>query len=142
MDFIAEFKGPYRFLSNFYPARINYLGIMFDTTEHAFQAAKACTRADAIRIASIIKPGDAKRAGKKLELLRPDWEQVKELVMLDVLRLKFQHPDLRRKLLETGTAHLQEGNTWDDTYWGVCDGQGLNRLGVLLMKVRDEVRHG
>ena len=31
---------------------------------------------------------------------------------------------------------LIEGNWWKDTYWGVCDGKGQNKLGELLMKVR------
>ena len=46
----------------------------------------------------------------------------------------------------TGDAELIEGNTWHDNYWGVCscskcNGRGKNRLGKLLMKVREELRH-
>ena len=37
-------------------------------------------------------------------------------------------------------ALLEEGNTWGDRVWGVCQGQGENRLGKILMKVREELR--
>ena len=32
-----------------------------------------------------------------------------------------------------------EGNTWNDTFWGVCNGQGQNWLGKILMLVRSEL---
>lgn len=136
---ILAFQGPYRFLSNFWPAPVRYGGILFPTTEHAYQAAKSNDRNEAVRVSLLKSPGDAKRVGRTLTV-RPDWEQVKEAVMLDVLRLKFALPDLRRKLLATGSVQLVEGNTWGDRYWGVCNGAGKNRLGVLLMQVREECR--
>ena len=42
----------------------------------------------------------------------------------------------------TGELVLEEGNTWHDTFWGVDakTGEGLNHLGRILMKVRDELR--
>jgi predicted NAD-dependent protein-ADP-ribosyltransferase YbiA (DUF1768 family) len=58
--------------------------------------------------------------------------------MLNLLRQKFQNPELREKLLCTGKLELIEGNYWGDTYWGVCRGVGENRLGKLLMLVREE----
>ena len=62
--------------------------------------------------------------------------------MLIGLYHKFKDPVLRKKLLATGDEHLEEGNYWHDTYWGVCDGVGKNRLGELLMTVRKEVQNG
>lgn len=58
--------------------------------------------------------------------------------MLCGLRAKFgQNPDIKEKLLATGTKVLRQ-HTGRDKYWG--DGgkkfTGKNRLGVLLMKVR------
>lgn len=35
---ITSFLGEYRFLSNFYPAPVSYLGLRYPTVEHAFQA--------------------------------------------------------------------------------------------------------
>jgi hypothetical protein len=37
-------------------------------------------------------------------------------------------------------ARLVEGNTWNDRYWGVCRGVGQNKLGHLLMKLREEYK--
>ena len=60
--------------------------------------------------------------------------------MEEALRKKFSDPGLRKALLDTGDEYLEEGNTWRDEYWGVCNGIGKNRLGKLLMKIRDELR--
>lgn len=75
--------------------------------------------------------------------LRSDWEAVKVTVMEEIVRAKFtQNEDLKWRLLTTGDACLEEGNTWHDTFWGVDakTGEGLNHLGRILMKVRDELR--
>ena len=79
--------------------------------------------------------------GKKVALRR-DWEAVKDDIMEEVVREKFlQNPELLRLLLDTGDTELTEGNRWHDTYWGVdiFSGQGLNRLGEILMKLRAEL---
>lgn len=74
-------------------------------------------------------------------MLREDWELIKISVMHDLLRQKFGHETLRKRLLATGDEKLEEGNTWKDYFWGVCNGIGQNQLGVLLMRVREEIRH-
>ena len=61
--------------------------------------------------------------------------------MYQILKSKFQNPELSKLLLETGDCELIEGNTWGDQFWGVCKGVGENNLGKLLMKVREEL-HG
>jgi ribA/ribD-fused uncharacterized protein len=73
--------------------------------------------------------------------LRRDWEAVKDAVMRQAVRTKFtQHEDLRRALLATGEAELVE-HTAKDRYWGDGgDGSGRNRLGRILMDVREELR--
>ena len=63
------------------------------------------------------------------------------LIMCEIIRSKFKHnPDLAKKLLATGNAELIEGNTWNDTYWGVCNGAGQNKLGEVLMATRSNLR--
>ena len=47
---------------------------------------------------------------------------------------------MSNKLLGTGDTYLEEGNTWNDTFWGVCNGVGENNLGRILMEVREELR--
>ena len=138
-DSIERFAGPHRFLSNFYPAPLVWEGRYFPTAEHAYQAAK-CRRSDeAWKIQEAPGPGVAKRLGRKIEL-RADWDEVKERVMLEIVRAKFENADLRRRLIATGNAELIEGNYWGDRFWGVCRGTGENRLGKILMRVRTEIR--
>ncbi len=131
---------PYGFCSNFYPASIEIDGQTWPTTEHYFQAQKSTdtVQQDTIRLAS--GPGKAKRLGRKVQPLRPDWEDVRDGVMLTALRAKFaQHEALAAALLATGAALLVE-HTEHDSYWGDGgDGTGRNRLGELLVQVRAEV---
>jgi ribA/ribD-fused uncharacterized protein len=136
---ITEFRGKWRFLSNFYPSLVNLDGWWYQTVEHAYQAAKTTKIEDRVPIYNVGSPAGAKSLGQKLSL-RPDWENVKTDVMLLLLRQKFSHYSLRELLLSTGNAELVEGNTWGDTFWGVCNGKGSNFLGKLLMQVREEVR--
>ena len=137
---IDRFAGEYRFLSNFYPATVVYEGLTYPDSEHAYQSAKTMDMAQRRRIAALPTPAQAKQAGEALTY-RPDWPQVKYQVMLDCVRDKFtRNPDLRAKLLATGDAYLEEGNTWGDRIWGVYQGQGTNWLGKILMQVRGELR--
>lgn len=137
---IKEFSGPYRFLSNFYYVTIAYEGIMYPSTEHAFQASKSLERSERLYIAEAPTASEAKRRGRALKPIRSDWEQVRLKIMEDLLEIKFRQPLLRRRLLNTGRANLIEGNTWGDIFWGVCAGVGENHLGRLLMKIRDRIR--
>ncbi len=61
--------------------------------------------------------------------------------MLEVVRAKFRVNVLAEKLLATGDDELVEHNTWDDSFWGTCNGEGENHLGKILMKVRQELRN-
>lgn len=136
---IDKFTGDYYFLSNFFECDVEYLGLTYRSSEAAYQAAK-CKNPNE-RLAFLwLTPSMAKRYGKMVEI-RPDWDEVKKRIMRDIVYLKFsQWPDLREKLLATGEAELIEGNTWGDTYWGVCNGVGENNLGKILMEVRREFR--
>ena len=135
---ISEFKGQYRFLSNFWIVNLRIGDMHFTSAEHAYQAAKSLDPQDWANISSCKTPGDAKRAGRLLKL-RPDWESIKLDVMEIILREKFSHSELAHKLVETGDQELIEGNHWGDTFWGVCRNQGQNHLGRLLMKIRSEL---
>jgi ribA/ribD-fused uncharacterized protein len=142
MPQITSFSGDHAFLSNFYPAPTPYEGIVFPSSEHAFQAAKTLDMAERRRLAALPRPGQAKRAGRRV-VLRPDWEQVKIAIMTDIVRSKFRHnPELARKLAATADAELVEGNRHGDRFWGVCGGEGQNWLGRILMEVRAELANG
>jgi ribA/ribD-fused uncharacterized protein len=142
---INSFKGDYAFLSNFYPVEIKGEdGIIYPSVEHYFQAQKTLDIEKRKQIAKASTPSNAKKIGRKVSL-REDWESIKELIMLEGLEEKFSSFDLKEKLLHTGDEYLEEGNTWHDTYWGVCYCDkchvfGANKLGKLLMQIREEKR--
>lgn len=140
MSAVKNFFGLYRFLSNFWPCEIDYEGIVYPTTEHAFQAAKSLDVEVRERISKLMTPGIAKKAGRAISI-RPDWEDVKIQVMKDITRIKFQYPSLAKRLIATYPMELQEGNTWGDKFWGVDleSGVGENHLGKILMEVRAEL---
>ncbi|XP_045468812.1 N-glycosidase YbiA-like isoform X2 [Harmonia axyridis] len=116
---ITEFSGENRFLSNFFKCEVEYEGIIYPTSEHAFQAAKTYDEEERKMILSTKSPVIAKRKGLKVKL-RPDWEEVKVAIMTDILRTKFQQPEFKQQLLDTLDKDIVEGNKWHDNYWGKC----------------------
>lgn len=136
-DAYAEF-------SNFAPFGFDVDGKYWPTVEHYFQAQKfpgpeAAEHRERIRTAD--SPKSAKTLGQSREFaIRPDWDRVKDAVMLDALRRKFARPELRKLLLSTGRRPLVEASPFDK-YWGEGrDGKGRNRLGALLAQLRAELR--
>lgn len=135
---ISKFDGEYSFLSNFHPCTVNYEDINYPSVEHAYQAAKTLDFTHRNFIAKLKFPGQAKREGRLVEL-RTNWDHIKLGVMKELLHQKFSDPELLANLKSTAPNQLVEGNTWGDTYWGVCNGKGKNHLGNLLMTIRDSV---
>lgn len=137
MSTINRFDGDYRWLSNFYSAPTMYEGVLYTTSEHAYQAAKFHPNLrDPFQHGTA---GQAKRLGRRPGK-REDWDTVKVGIMLEILRDKFRrNVFLGQRLIGTGGAELIEGNTWGDTFWGVCRGTGENWLGRVLMTVRQEL---
>lgn len=133
---ICGFFNEYRFLSNFYEVPVQYNGLLFRSSEAAFQAQKCPERANEFLNLS---PDEAKRMGRKINI-RSDWESVKDTVMYEIVLAKFsQNEALKKKLIDTGDAFLAEENWWGDKYWGTVNGVGRNQLGKTLMKVRMEL---
>ena len=141
---IDSFRGEYRWLSNFHEHPIHHLGLVFPTTEAAYQATKRLDDWDFIReVASQRSPGKAMRLGRSLPITTPNWHKsVKFSVMRELNTQKFLDDDLGRKLLATGDEELVERNDWGDRVWGVCEGTGANHLGRILMEIRRNLRLG
>ena len=137
---ISLFSGKFQFLSNFYPCIVvGYDGKEYTSVEHAYQAAKSLKLSDKELIAKQTTAADAKKAGKRVQL-RPDWESIKLKVMMELIINKFSNGQLRLLLLGTGNEESVEGNDWNDTFWGVCNGIGENWLGEILMNVREHLK--
>lgn len=132
---IDRFDGQYRFLSNFYEAPLLFRGLVFGNAEAAFHSQKCPQRAKQFQG---LNASQAKQLGRQV-VIRPDWDKVRDQVMYEVVFEKFsQNSKIRERLITTGEAMLVEGNTWNDRYWGVCNGIGQNKLGKILMRVRSE----
>lgn len=145
----------YRFLSNFYPCSIEWQGVIWPSAEHLYQAEGFSERASAMsmlddspgvnireHIRQFATPAEARKfAQQHSSARRADWHQVNVRVMWNILYLKFdQHPELAKLLDATGQEKLIHYAPWD-TFWGSGrDGKGKNKLGVLLMELRAELR--
>lgn len=135
---------PYGCFSNFSPHGFELGGRYWRTSEHYFQAQKFAGTEHEELIRLKASPMIAARMGRsRSRPLRPDWEQVKDDVMRAAVLAKFQaHADLRQLLLDTGDEELVERTT-GDYYWGCgSKGTGMNRLGRILMEVRETLRGG
>jgi ribA/ribD-fused uncharacterized protein len=133
---VRGFFGPYRFLSNFWTCDVPMYGEVFRSSEHAYMYHKSKDEKYRKAILKAATAKEAKRIGRDVEL-REDWEQIKFSVMTTVVGRKFAcNPALRRDLIKTELAYLEETNTWNDTTWGVCHGVGANHLGRILMATR------
>ena len=128
--------------SNFslHPVEIPGLGI-FPTSEAAFNAHKNLEDLDHINKQKNAKtPMVSKYIGNRV-ILRDDWDDVKDDIMEMILRLKFkQNEFINDKLINTGLRVLIEHNIKGDNYWGIgLDGKGLNKLGKILTKIRNDI---
>jgi N-glycosidase YbiA len=134
-------RDAYGAFSNFAPYPITLKGSLWPTSEHYFQAQKFAGTPHEEEIRRVRSPMVAARMGRsRARPLRPDWDAVKDRIMHEAVHAKFtQHPALGALLLGTGEARIIE-HTRRDRYWGDGDGSGLNKLGQILMRVRDELR--
>jgi len=171
---IDQFSYEFDWASNFYPVTVIMDGVAYASVEHAYQAAKTTDIQKrwifTLEVNPRLHAAQAKKMGRKLDL-RPDWDAgAKDSIMRDLVMQKFTIADvLKKKLLATEDALLEEGNWWHDTYWGVCHGKmdgrtckhigehlsaddsgeidptviahiGSNKLGLLLMDIRQTLK--
>ena len=78
---INKFRGVNRFLSNFYETSVEWEGLIYPSSEAAFQAAKTLDQEDRKRFQTMT-PVEAKREGYRITL-RDDWEDIKLHVMYE-----------------------------------------------------------
>lgn len=158
---VLEFQGQDRIASNMHPTQVMWGDEItppriWKYVEVPYVLAKTTDRAARERViaayeeAERTKPGSApymlKKIGRSLPL-RPDWETRKVPLMRGLVRDRIRRdPAFARWLLGTGNGHIQEGNRWGDTVWGVAlvdipargirAGQGRNELGKIYMEER------
>ncbi|MDD5531047.1 MAG: NADAR family protein [bacterium] len=134
--------GEFGFLSNLYKSEIEIDNKMFRSAEDAYQYFKPIKLEVAEWLISAPKPHLCAMAAHSLLLfdIKPNWNEIKVSRMKEVLNKKFQNPELKEKLLSTGTAILIEDSKTDN-FWGIGKkGEGKNMLGKLLMEIREQYK--
>lgn len=125
--------------------------IIWKSVEHYYQAQKFEGVHDSIaqecikRIRSAESPEEAARMGRSLERQRPDlvrhnWGSVKVDIMYRALKSKFStYSHLSSLLVSTAGSVLVEASPHDLFWGGGREGEGMNYLGRLLMRIRAEI---
>lgn len=135
-------KDPYGEFSNFYLFPVVIDGVSWPTSEHYYQAHKYTDPELMERVRAAETPMAAAILGRDPNIpKRPDWDTYKDIAMEVAVRAKFsQNQYLQLLLLSTNEAVIHE-HTKSDCYWGDCgDGTGKDKLGILLMKLRSELK--
>lgn len=138
MDKILGFKGEFKWLSNFTDCRVEFDSDVYPSVEHAYCAAKTFELALRLHLKTL-PANRAKQFAHKFTLI-PDWDIIKFEVMNNLLLQKFSQEPFTSLLLATGDAYIEETNWWNDTVWGVCNGRGENRLGKMIMEIRNALK--
>lgn len=140
---ISEFKDEYNWLSNFFPVKIILNNIIYPSVEHAYMSEKSddllwklyCSN-------SKNKAWQVKRKSKEI-IYKTNWDEIKLNVMRLCVEQKFSVEPFKTKLIETKNEYLQEGNMWNDKFWGFClkTNTGENNLGKLIMDFREKLKN-
>lgn len=150
------------YLSNFYPCSFILNGSdgsdvqVFNCSEQCFMYLKLqlfdpTNKELEHKILTSTNPKIIKKYGRKIKNFNESkWIENRELAMYKALYAKFtQNLELKEKLLSTNNNILVEASPTDNI-WGIGFGKknafehtkewGLNLLGKLLMKLRDELK--
>lgn len=147
-------KSPF---SNFFEGDqpVNFRGVEFPTSEHAFMYAKAIFFSDkyhANKIIGAVSPKQAKYFGRQVRNFdEQEWNKHRLNFMIEVLAAKFKEPLMKSLLLQTEDKQFVEGSPydkiwgvglayWDDKILDSKNWNGLNLLGEALMTVRELLR--
>lgn len=130
-------------LDNFSAHTVRIWGNRFLTAEHAYLWKKFSVANPGVAesIFDAESPEIAKTISMKhIQEGSPSWHEERVHVMEEVLRAKAeQHEDVRTVLIKSGTRRIIE-NSPVDAFWGIGpEGIGQNTLGMLWMKIREEL---
>ncbi len=132
----------YDVLNNFSANAVEIDGVLYPTSEHAYQAAKCTDAKGKQEIIAAKSPLLAKEVSNVTykSVKDPDWASKKTAVMESILRAKLaQHHEVYDALLKSGQEEIAEDSPFD-AFWGRGeDGNGQNQLGKLWMKIRSEL---
>lgn len=142
----AFYERTFFVFSNFSSFQVEWKGVLWPTSEHAYQAARYMGIRDDLaekvrNMRSAHEAYDFMRNNRGSE--RPNWFNEKRDIMKDIVRCKLeQHAYIQKKLIETGDAQIVEDSPVD-SYWGWGpDKRGRNELGTIWMELREELKSG
>ena len=128
------------YLSNFYECPVYYKGLLYGSSESAYQAQKCKDESQKYKFlidGEWSSPVDSKNHGNEVDIV-DNWDSIKDQVMFEVVLNKFiQNKDIAEKLLGLSCYNIEEANGHGDTYWGTVNGQGENKLGLILDSIAD-----
>lgn len=111
---------------------------MYPSVENFYQSMKIIDESARLNFLGI-SAAEAKALADANPITTPNWTNVRNDVMRTGLRLKFQHPDLRKMLLDTASEPIYHLSPWD-LYWGVNrEMVGKNVLGEMIMAIRESI---
>lgn len=128
-------------------------GLKFNCCEQEMMYEKAMLFKNheiAAKVLEVINPSEHKALGRAVTgFVKEEWDAVADEIVFQANLKKFsQHPELKEKLLATGTKIIVESAPYD-TEWGnglnitdtlatpMEEWKGKNRLGKAIMRVRD-----
>lgn len=139
---IHEFRDDTRWLSNFTKCKIEINGVIYPSVENAYMSMKSRDKEWKKRCVTL-SPAQSKVEANKIQL-RENWDEVRIQAMNHCLKQKFNQEPFKSKLIATGNENIQEGNVWNDTFWGIDLTQtpnvGENHLGRLIMNIRETLK--
>jgi len=141
---VYGFDNKAQWLSNLWFAPVKVGEYTFPSAQNAFYAARFWKSRDLMLEFCDIHPAKAEVFSMLMQKERPkDADPAffgkREAIMERTVRRKFvQNPYLKCKLKLSEGFDLENANDWGDDYWGTCRGIGENRLGKILMKLREE----
>jgi hypothetical protein len=138
---IFFYEHEYYVFSNFSSFQLEWKGILWMTSEHAYHSEKFEDNELIEQLKNTRSAHDAmKLAYTNKDKYRKDWDDIKLKVMKDILRAKIeQHSYVKKKLLQSGDKELIE-DSWRDSYWGWGPNKdGQNNLGKIWMELRGEI---
>ena len=155
-DKFVFFWGSNDIYSNFYYSPFKHQGILFKWSEQAVMYRKAMLFSANNIAEQILKaqtPKECKELGRSRLIPFDDgvWQGFREEIYWDVLYDKFSNSKLKAELLKTGSKTLAEASPYDKI-WGIGLSEndvraedprkwrGLNLLGEVLMRVREDLK--
>jgi ribA/ribD-fused uncharacterized protein len=135
---ITQFRGEYGWLSNFAMVEIKLHGHIYSSVEHAYIASKSSDEQWRELCADDkYSAGQLKQESKNIKIIE-NWDDIKVDIMKRCLVQKFIQEPYKTKLINTAGQIIEEGNYWNDKFWGIClkTNEGENMLGKLIMELR------